>query len=106
MPQITYIGTDGTEHRIEVANGVSVMKGATNNGIPGIIGECGGACACATCHVYVESAWTDKVGPASDMEEAMLEFVNHREPTSRLSCQVTVSEALDGLIVRIPESQD
>lgn len=105
MPQITYIEHDGTEHRVEVADGVSVMKGAANNGILGITAECGGACACATCHVYVDSAWTDKVSPLSDMEDAMLEVVEHREPTSRLSCQLTVNDALNGLVVRIPESQ-
>jgi len=105
LPQVTYIEHDGTEHRVDVPDGVSVMKGAANSGVPGIIAECDGACACATCHVYVDPAWNDEVSPMSGIEEGMLEVVEHREPTSRLSCQVTVSDALDGLIVRIPESQ-
>jgi len=105
LPQITYIEHDGTEHCVDIAEGLSVMKGAANNGIPGIVAECGGACACATCHVYVDPPWNDKINPMSDTEEAMLEIVEHREPTSRLSCQVTVSDALDGLVIRIPESQ-
>ena len=105
MPQVTYIEHDGKAHIIEVKPGQSVMEGAVKNNIPGIDADCGGACACATCHVYVDDAWADKTGKASVMEESMLDFANDLQPTSRLSCQIIVSEALDGLIVRMPQSQ-
>ena len=105
MAKITYIEHDGKEHVIEVKPGQSVMEGAVKNNIPGIDADCGGACACATCHVYVDDAWADKTGKASVMEESMLDFANDLQPTSRLSCQIIVSEALDGLIVRMPENQ-
>jgi 2Fe-2S ferredoxin len=105
MAKITYIESNGKEHVIEARNGQSVMEGAVKNNIPGIDADCGGACACATCHVYVDDAWTDKTGKASVMEESMLDFANDLQPNSRLSCQITVSDALDGLIVRLPEYQ-
>ena len=105
MTKIVYIEHDGTEHAIDVKNGLSVMEGAVKNNIPGIDADCGGACACATCHVYVDPDWTDKVGPASAMEESMLDFAENVQPNSRLSCQIRVSDALDGLVVRMPESQ-
>ncbi|CAL4866059.1 Ferredoxin-6 [Asticcacaulis sp. MM231] len=105
MAKITYIEHDGKEHVIEVKPGQSVMEGAVKNNIPGIDADCGGACACATCHVYVDDAWADKTGKASVMEESMLDFANDLQPTSRLSCQIIVSDALDGLIVRMPENQ-
>jgi 2Fe-2S ferredoxin len=105
MAKITYIEHDGTEHIIEAKPGQSVMEGAVKNNIPGIDADCGGACACATCHVYVDDAWADKTGKASVMEESMLDFANDLQPTSRLSCQIIVSDALDGLIVRMPENQ-
>jgi 2Fe-2S ferredoxin len=105
MAKITYIEHDGKEHLIEVKPGQSVMEGAVKNNIPGIDADCGGACACATCHVYVDDAWSDKTGKASVMEESMLDFANDLQPTSRLSCQIIVSDALDGLIVRMPENQ-
>jgi 2Fe-2S ferredoxin len=105
MAKITYIEHDGREHSVDVKNGLSVMEGAIRNNVPGIDADCGGACACATCHVYVDPAWTDKVGPASAMEESMLDFAEGVEANSRLSCQIKVAEALDGLIVRLPESQ-
>ncbi|HTN41321.1 MAG TPA: 2Fe-2S iron-sulfur cluster-binding protein [Asticcacaulis sp.] len=105
MAKITYIEHDGKEHIIEVKPGQSVMEGAVKNNIPGIDADCGGACACATCHVYVDDAWADKTGKASVMEESMLDFANDLQPTSRLSCQIIVSDALDGLIVRMPENQ-
>ena len=105
MAKITYIENDGKEHIIEVKPGQSVMEGAVKNNIPGIDADCGGACACATCHVYVDDAWADKTGKASVMEESMLDFANDLQPTSRLSCQIIVSDALDGLIVRMPENQ-
>ena len=105
MAKITYIEHDGKEHVIEVKPGQSVMEGAVKNNIPGIDADCGGACACATCHVYVDDAWADKTGKASVMEESMLDFANDLQPTSRLSCQIIASDALDGLIIRMPENQ-
>ncbi|MCG8441652.1 MAG: 2Fe-2S iron-sulfur cluster-binding protein [Caulobacterales bacterium] len=105
MAKITYIEHDGTAHALQVANGMTVMEGAVNNAIPGIDADCGGACACATCHVYVDPAWTEKTGERSDMEQSMLDFADGVSETSRLSCQITVSDELDGLIVRMPESQ-
>ena len=105
MAKITYIEFNGKEHVIDVKTGLSVMEGAVKNNVPGIDADCGGACACATCHVYVDEAWVDKTGSQSAMEESMLDFAENVEPNSRLSCQIKVSEALDGLIVRMPESQ-
>jgi 2Fe-2S ferredoxin len=105
MAKVTYIEHDGTEHAVEVKTGMSVMEGAIKNNVPGIDADCGGACACATCHVYVDAAWTDRTGEKSAMEESMLDFAENVEETSRLSCQIKVSDALDGLIVRMPESQ-
>ena len=105
MAKITYIEHTGAEHTLEVKNGQSVMEGAVKNNIPPIDADCGGACACATCHVYVDDAWTDKTGKASVMEESMLDFAQDLRPNSRLSCQIIVSDALDGLIVRMPENQ-
>ena len=105
MAKITYIEHDGTEHVVDVKNGLSVMEGAVRNNIPGIDADCGGACACATCHVHVDEAWFDKTGERSVMEESMLDFAENVSETSRLSCQIPVSDALDGLIVRMPESQ-
>ena len=107
MPTITYIEHDGTEHRIDVAVGTSVMRGAFDNNLPGIDADCGGECACATCHVYVAPAWVAKVGsiPAGSAEASMLSFAAVAEGNSRLSCQVEVTEALDGLVVRMPEDQ-
>src|ERR1700754_317632 len=105
MPKITYIENDGTEHTVEVKAGYSVMEGAIRNNVPGIDADCGGACACATCHVYVDEAWRAATGSASVMEESMLDFAQDQRPESRLSCQIRVTPALDGLVVRLPESQ-
>jgi 2Fe-2S ferredoxin len=105
MVNITYVQYDGTEHSVTVKPGLSVMEGAVKNHIHGIDADCGGACACATCHVYVEDAWQTLVGPRSDMEEAMLEFADEVRDNSRLSCQIRVTEALEGLVVRLPERQ-
>ncbi len=90
---------------MEVADGYSVMEGAINNAIPGIDGDCGGSCACATCHVYVDPAWLAKTGERSEMEESMLDFAAEVEENSRLGCQIKMSAELDGLIVRMPEAQ-
>ena len=105
MAKITYIEHNGTEHTIDVKSGLSVMEGAVKNNIPGIDADCGGACACATCHVYVDEAWREKAGAPSAMEDSMLDFAENVEPNSRLSCQIKISDELDGLIVRMPESQ-
>ena len=105
MAKITYVEHDGTEHAVEVKKGLSVMEGAIKNNIPGIDADCGGACACATCHVYVDEAWREKTGEASAMEESMLDFADNVEPSSRLSCQIRVTDDLDGLVVRMPENQ-
>jgi len=105
MPAITYIEHGGTNHVVEVEDGLSLMEGAVSNGVPGIDGDCGGNCACATCHVYVDAAWADRTGDRTSMEASMLEFAEGVTPESRLSCQITASAALDGLVVRLPASQ-
>jgi 2Fe-2S ferredoxin len=105
MPKITYIEHNGRAHTVDVPVGWSVMEGAVNNQIPGIDADCGGACACATCHVYVDPAWRDKLPPREEMEASMLDFALELKESSRLSCQIKVTEALDGLIVRMPKSQ-
>ena len=105
MAKITYIEFNGEQHVVDVKPGMTVMEGAVKHSVPGIDADCGGACACATCHVYVDPAWREKVGERKAMEESMLDFADNVEPTSRLSCQITVTEELEGLIVRLPESQ-
>ena len=105
MPKVKYIEDSGKEHETEVPVGWSVMEGAVKNLIPGIDADCGGACACATCHVYVDSAWAAKLPPKSDMEETMLDFAQELQPNSRLSCQIKVVAELDGLVVHTPKSQ-
>lgn len=106
MPRITYIEHNGTSHSVEINTGTSVMQGAIDNAISGIVAECGGALACATCHCYVDEAWLDKAGNASEAELQMLEFsAGGMQKGSRLSCQIVVSDTLNGLIVRLPESQ-
>lgn len=105
MPKITYIQFDGTVNVVDVACGMSVMEGAVSNNIPGIEAECGGACSCATCHVYVDPGWTSRTGIPGPIEQDMLLMVLDLEKNSRLSCQIEVSEELDGLIVRLPEMQ-
>ncbi|EKE44386.1 hypothetical protein OCGS_1224 [Oceaniovalibus guishaninsula JLT2003] len=106
MARITYIEHGGKEHVVDVPSGLTVMEGARDNGIPGIEADCGGACACSTCHVYVDDAWTDKLPPKDDMEVDMLDFAYQPDPDrSRLTCQIKVTDALDGLVVRMPEKQ-
>ena len=105
MPKLTYIEFDGTEHIIDAEPGISVMRGAIDNGVPGIDADCGGECSCATCHVIVNDQWMDAVGSPDETEEAMLDLNPEREPNSRLSCQIEVSDALDGLVVKLPEFQ-
>ena len=105
MATITYIEHNGTEHVLDIEDGTSIMQGAINNNVRGILADCGGACSCATCHVYVDSQWLDKLDAQSEMEEIMLEEVCEPQDNSRLSCQITVSQALDGMVVRMPEKQ-
>lgn len=105
MATVNYLDSSGATHSADVPAGNSVMRGAKDNGIDGIDADCGGVCACATCHVYVDEAWFDKVGPAGADEEEMLDCVNDRGPTSRLSCQIILRADLDGLTVRLPASQ-
>ena len=105
MPKITFVPHSGAERVVDAALGKSVMEAAVHNSVPGIEAECGGACACATCHVYVDEAWRAATGEACDMEQSMLEFAQDVRPSSRLSCQIKVTQELDGLIVRLPESQ-
>jgi len=105
MPKIKYVEHNGKEHEIEVPTGWSVMEGAVKNLVPGIDADCGGACACATCHVYVDEAWLPKLAAKADMEETMLDFAQDLEPNSRLSCQIKVTPELDGLVVKMPKSQ-
>ncbi|SON56249.1 Ferredoxin VI [Hartmannibacter diazotrophicus] len=105
MPKITYITFDGNEHVIEAPVGTTVMENAIKHSVPGIEAECGGACACATCHVYVDDAFKEITGEPEPMEEDMLDFAFEVRPNSRLSCQIKVTPEMDGLIVRIPERQ-
>ncbi len=104
MARITYITRDGTQHEVDVENGYSVMEGAINNNIEGIVAECGGACACATCHGYVDEAWLEKLPAMDDMEDSMLDAAYGRRPNSRLTCQLEVSDDLDGLVVQVGEN--
>jgi ferredoxin, 2Fe-2S len=105
MVKITFVDNSGVARSVEAEPGATVMETAIKAGIPGIEAECGGACACATCHVYVDDAWRERTGPPSPMEEDMLDFGFDVRPNSRLSCQIKVTDALDGLVVKTPERQ-
>ncbi|WP_343080074.1 2Fe-2S iron-sulfur cluster-binding protein [Ostreiculturibacter nitratireducens] len=106
MVKIIYIEHGGRPHEVELSPGKTVMEGARDNAIPGIEADCGGACACSTCHVYVDTAWVDRLPPRKELEDDMLDFAHEPDTaTSRLSCQLKVTEAFDGLIVRMPERQ-
>ena len=105
MPKITFIEHSGTKHEVEAEAGMTVMEVAVKNTVPGIEAECGGACACATCHVYVEEAWREATGQPEEMEEDMLDFAFDVRDSSRLSCQIKVTDDLDGLVVNVPEKQ-
>jgi len=105
MAKINFIGPDGTRYDVEADSGSTVMEAAIKNGVPGIEAECGGACACATCHVYVDADWAAKTGEPEPMEEDMLDFAYDVQPTSRLSCQIRVSDEIDGLVVTVPARQ-
>lgn len=105
MPKITYVDAAGTERTVEGKNGMTVMETAIKHNIPGIDADCGGACACATCHVYVDEAFVGKTGKPSAMEQSMLDFAENVQPNSRLSCQIKIREDLEGLKVTTPENQ-
>ena len=105
MPKITYISHSGAQQTVDTSVGMTVMRAAVANGVDGIDADCGGACACATCHVYVDQAWFDKIPAPGATESDMLDFVQDRQPNSRLSCQIEVTAALDGLVVTTPASQ-
>ncbi len=105
MVQINFIDHQGVKRTVESEPGATVMEAAIRNSVPGIEAECGGACACATCHVYVDEAWWDKVGGPTPMEEDMLDFGVDIKPNSRLSCQIKITPELDGLVVSTPERQ-
>ncbi len=101
MPTIKFIDPEGAEHVIKEPAGKSLMEVAVANSVPGIDGDCGGACACATCHIYVDEAWREATGTPAFMEESMLDFAEHVRPESRLACQIRLTEALDGIVVRV-----
>lgn len=105
MIKVTYIEFDGTPHTVDVSPGMSLMEGAITNDVPGVVAECGGTCACATCHVYVEPQWEELTGQPSPMEDGMLACVMDRHDNSRLSCQIELTEDMDGIVVRLPEDQ-
>ena len=105
MAKITYIENNGKEHTVDVQNGLTVMEGAVQNDIPGIDADCGGSMACATCHVYVKDDWYDKLDEKSEGEDDMIDQAHDPKKNSRLSCQITVSDKIEGLIVHLPEKQ-
>lgn len=105
MPKITYVDNTGSERTVDAVIGDTVMETALSNDIPGIDADCGGACACATCHVYISEVWLDQIGKAEDLELDMLSIVEDARDSSRLSCQIEVSEDIDGLVVTTPENQ-
>ena len=105
MPQVTFISHAGQAHTVMAEIGSNLMRAATDNGVAGIDGDCGGNCACATCHVFVDAAWQDRVGPCSANEMDMLNFAPEFKDNSRLACQIIMTDALDGLVVAMPQEQ-
>ncbi len=105
MPKVTYITPQGVRHDVEVDIGYTVMEGAINNNIDGIVAECGGACACATCHSYIDEAWLARLPEMDDMEDSMLDAAFDRRANSRLTCQIEMNDDLDGLIVHVAENE-
>jgi len=105
MPKVTLVEFNGTDHTIEAEAGKSLMLNAIDNGVPGIDADCGGACACGTCHVFLDQQWLDKAGESNPLEESMLSMRPDREEVSRLSCQIEITDAMDGMVVRMPQYQ-
>ena len=105
MAKITYITKDQSKHEVDVDNGYTVMEGAVNNDIDGVPAECGGACACATCHAYIDESWMSKIPEMDDMEDSMLDAAFERKDNSRLTCQIEVNDDMDGLVVHIAENE-
>ncbi len=105
MPKVVYITPDEMRHEVDVEAGYSIMEGAINNNIEGIVAECGGACACATCHSYVDQAWVDKIPSMDDMEDSMLDAAFERKDNSRLTCQIEMSDALDGIVIHVADNE-
>lgn len=105
MAKVTYVQHSGATHVLEVREGLTLMEAAVKNSVPGIDADCGGACACATCHIYVEPEWLGRLSPQTAMEASMLEFASDVEPNSRLACQIRVDAGLEGLIVHLPQNQ-
>ena len=105
MPKVTFIEHNGKRHEVNAVPGLSLMLAAVDNKVPGIDADCGGQCACATCHVYVDPAWEGKTGTRTTMEEDMLNFAAETKPNSRLACQIPITESLDGLVVTMPDGQ-
>ena len=105
MPKLTFIAFDGTHHQVAVPAGTSLMRAATDNNVPGIDGDCGGLCACATCHVFVDAPWAQRTGARTANEEEMLNFTAELRDSSRLACQIEITDALDGLMVSMPNGQ-
>lgn len=105
MPKVTFIAYDGKTTTVDVPEGTTVMRAAVDNSVAGIDGDCGGQCACATCHIFVEPEWQTKTGSRTESENAMLEFADGTKASSRLGCQISMTAALDGLTVRMPQGQ-
>ena len=105
MPKVTFIAHDGKRYEVQAQAGVSLMRAAVDNDVPGIDGDCGGQCACATCHVFIDPAWVERTGQRTQQENAMLNFAAELRDSSRLACQVQVTAELDGLVVAMPEGQ-
>jgi ferredoxin, 2Fe-2S len=105
MPIVKFIDLEGVEHQVEAKAGESVMKAATENMIPGIVADCGGSCVCATCHAYLDEAWIDHVPPPESLEIDMLTCVNDRRPNSRLTCQIKLSDQMNGIVVQVAQNE-
>jgi 2Fe-2S ferredoxin len=105
MPRVTFITFSGDNHTLDVPAGTTLMRAATDHGVPGIDGDCGGQCACATCHLFVEPQWLALLPPRSAREDDMLDFTSDPRPNSRLGCQIPLTDALDGIVVRLPQGQ-
>ena len=105
MPKIIYHAPDGSVHEVEVADGYTVMEGAVDNNVPGIVAECGGACACATCHSYIDEQWLGKLPAMDDMEDSMLDAAFERKDNSRLTCQIEMTDDLDGIVIHVADNE-